>query len=380
MATFTPRRAASAGLCLLGAGLLPGTATADFIHDDDVIITFSLCIGNDCVNGENFGFDTLRLKENNLRIHFDDTSNSASFPSNDWRIVVNDSANGGADYFAIEDSTAGRQVFRVDAGAPANSLYVDGQGDVGLNTSTPATELHIADGDTPTVRLEQNGSSGFTPQTWDMAGNETNFFIRDVTNGSTLPFRIQPGAPTSSVYIANDGQIGMGAATNPDAPLEVRTTGGNIGTGNAVLKLVNVAGATGFQLDPLDDGTFWNATALDNDTFRISRSGTGAVELSLASSGDLTIRGSITTGGPTCAGGCDRVFAEDYDLPSIGEHASLMLQKGHLPAVGPTEPLKPVNLSEQMGNMLNELEKAHIYIAQLHERIEQLEAVIKNRE
>ena len=35
-----------------------------------------------------------------------------------------------------------------------------------------------------------------------MAGNETNFFIRDVTNGSKLPFRIRPGAPTSSIDVA----------------------------------------------------------------------------------------------------------------------------------------------------------------------------------
>ena len=38
-----------------------------------------------------FGFDTIVLKENNLRIFFDDTSTSASFPRNDWRIIANDS-------------------------------------------------------------------------------------------------------------------------------------------------------------------------------------------------------------------------------------------------------------------------------------------------
>ena len=64
------------------------------------------------------------------------------------------------------------------AGAGNNALYVDAQGDVGLNTSNPVVELHISDGDTPTMRLEQSGASGWTPQTWDIAGNETNFFIR----------------------------------------------------------------------------------------------------------------------------------------------------------------------------------------------------------
>ena len=74
-------------------------------------------------------------------------------------------------------------------------------GQVGFGTASPAVSLHAANGNTPTLRLEQNGTSGFTPQTWDVAGNETNFFIRDATNGSTLPFRINPSSATSSLYI-----------------------------------------------------------------------------------------------------------------------------------------------------------------------------------
>jgi len=68
-----------------------------------------------------------------------------------------------------------------------------------VGTSKPVVEMHLVDGNTPTLRLEQNGSSGFTPQTWDLAGNEANFFVRDVTNGSKLPFKIIPGAPDNSV-------------------------------------------------------------------------------------------------------------------------------------------------------------------------------------
>ena len=60
---------------------------ADNVIRDDLIVDGSACVGFDCVNGESFGFDTMRLKENNLRLHFQDTSSSASFPSNDWRIM-----------------------------------------------------------------------------------------------------------------------------------------------------------------------------------------------------------------------------------------------------------------------------------------------------
>ena len=191
---------------------------------DDLIVTMSLCVGFDCVNGESFGFDTIRLKENNLRIHFQDTSNSASFPTNDWRIIINDSSNGGASYYAIEDSNAGRKPFTIEASAPSNSLYVDDGGRVGFGTSTPVVDLHLKTGNTPTLRLEQDGSSGFTPQTWDVASNEANFFIRDATNGSTLPFRIRPGAPTSSIDIASSGKVGIGT----DSPTQNLHVEGNL--------------------------------------------------------------------------------------------------------------------------------------------------------
>ncbi|RMH15511.1 MAG: hypothetical protein D6696_20475, partial [Acidobacteria bacterium] len=161
----------------------PPVPTKDFVINDDLIVDGSACIGFDCVNGEVFSFDTIRLKENNLRIKFDDTSVAASFPSNDWQLTANESANGGASKFSIEDVTGGRTPFTVEANARSHSLYVDDGGRIGNRTATPSVEIHTIDGDTPTLRLQQDGSSGFEPQTWDVAGNETNFFIRDVTNG-----------------------------------------------------------------------------------------------------------------------------------------------------------------------------------------------------
>ncbi len=196
--------------------------TADICYVDDLIVDGSLCVGFDCTCNYSFGFDTIVLKENNLRIFFDDTSSSGSFPRNDWRIVINDSASGGASYFGVEDSTAGRRVFTLEAGAPTHSLYVDDGGRVGFGTSTPVTDLHVKSGNTPTLRLEQDGSSGFSPQTFDVAGNETNFFIRDATNGSTLPFRIQPDAPSNVLTLKSDGKIGMGT-WGPSYPVHLLT-------------------------------------------------------------------------------------------------------------------------------------------------------------
>jgi hypothetical protein len=193
-------------------------ASPDDVIPDDLIVQGSACVGLDCVNGEVFGFDTIRLKENNTRIQFDDTS-AAGFPLNNWQIRANSSAAGGASFLAFLDqgatgnSETGTILFEVDAGAPANSLKVASNGKIGLRTATPVLDIHANTSDTPAMRLEQNNSGGFSAQVWDVAGNEANFFVRDVTGGSRLPFRIRPGAPTSSIDISATGDVGIGTAS-----------------------------------------------------------------------------------------------------------------------------------------------------------------------
>jgi len=236
------------------------SSTFDQVIADDLIVQMSACIGNDCVNNENFGFDTLRLKENNLRIHFDDTSNSGSFPYNDWRITINDSANGGASYFRVDDATNNKSPFTIEANAGTNTLYVDSTSRVGIGTSTPVVKLHVTHGDTPALRLEQNNSLGWTPQTWDVAGNETNFFIRDVTHSSHLPFRIKPSAPENSLFIAADGSVGLGTEA-PDYPFEVKRTG----TGAQMV----ATRTDGAQLEFSASGSYGIAGTRTNHPFRL---------------------------------------------------------------------------------------------------------------
>lgn len=217
-------------------GVFPVRATDNSSMEDaqvftqDVIAQGSLCVGIDCTTSESFGFDTERFKENNLRIHFNDTSASASFPGNDWRITINDSDNGGANYFGIDDATAGTRPFTISAGAGNNAIYVKNNGDVGLGTASPVVELQVTDGDTPTLRLEQNGANGWTPQTWDVAGNETNFFVRDVNNSSNLIFRLRAGAPANSIFVQNNGRVGLGTET-PSEALHLKSGNARIESG-----------------------------------------------------------------------------------------------------------------------------------------------------
>ena len=211
----------------------------DEVIYDDLIVDGSLCVGNDCYSGYAFGFDTIVLMENNLRIYFDDTSNTSSFPNNDWRIVINDTTDGGGAYFAIQDTSGGKTPFTIEADAKTNSLYVDDDGQVGIGTSGPVFELHIREGDTPTVRLHQDTSYGWPEQIWDVGGNETSFFIRDGTHAARLPFRIEPETPSSTLCLKSDGKVGIGT-WSPGYSLELETTGED-----AVFAIERTSGATG---------------------------------------------------------------------------------------------------------------------------------------
>lgn len=277
-------------------------AQADIVHLDDVIIDGSNCVGFDCVNGENFSFDTIRLKENNLRIHFEDTSTSSSFPTTDWRLRANESANGGASEFAIDDASAGTTPFAIEANAPNNAFYISDAGDAGFGTSSPVVDLHAVDGNTPTLRLEQNGSAGFSPQIWDLAGNEANFFVRDVTNGSALPFRIEPGTAENTLYLDSQERVGVGTNA-PDSTLHVRRTDGSAkihieetieSNFQEILELTH----NGFPLFSLTDSSesdSWQLrlSARGGSAFEITKTGTGGPEFYVTEVGNATFTGEV---------------------------------------------------------------------------------------
>jgi len=166
---------------ILSALLCSPSLIADQVINDDLITTFSSCIGQDCVNGETFGFDSLRLKENNLRIHFYDTSMSASFPSNDWRITINDSSNGGENYFSIDDATGDKQVFKVSndgtvaMGAALNSTFLlSTSGDLSIQgTMSDSSDINLKENITPVNKTQVLQKIKTLPiSTWNYKANQ----------------------------------------------------------------------------------------------------------------------------------------------------------------------------------------------------------------
>ena len=270
-------------------------------------------------------------------------------------IAVGSQANfigdGGLHSIALGYFASARGQYAIAVGADifdGNFIGADAQGDdsivIGTNASDAGFDGAILVG-RDTLATEADQVILKSADTFTILGNG------DVGIGTAAPagnLDVDSGASDTTLLL-----------TNTSAVWEIKSD-----AGNGKMTFTNkTTGTIPFKFSPNAVGGLLRVGIVTNDQVDIK--------------GDLVTTGTLTTGGPTCGGGCDAVFGADYDLPSIEEHAAQMFANKHLPAVGPTIPLAPVNVSEKMGDMLNELEKAHIYIAQQETRLNQQSAELK---
>jgi hypothetical protein len=348
-------------------------------HAGDVTITGDLCVGSsECATGYSPNWDLEVINTGNSAIRM---TNDTTTPNRAWYIWVSDTQ------FNIEDATGGiDQVLVLNEGAPDNSIYVDSGGDLGLRTIPAAlVDLHLMGPDANAlIRLEETSTGSYGDI---YSGNGyMGFGHYDSTNGYTEPFRIWKGAPENSLSVNAAGRVGLGVAS-PNAGLHMYR---NDGLARVIVHEGNAVSALRTQFHMINNGPVntqhdtgnatWRQQFQDN-AYTLTKNDTGGNEMTIiAGSGDVTIRGSLFTGGPSCGSGCDAVLSPDFTVESIEDHASVMWSAGFLPAIGSTVPDEPINLTEKMGGVLNELEKAHIYIEQLHKRLAEQEALREAQE
>jgi hypothetical protein len=293
--------AQSGGFRVLGGMIVSDAAggteiVPQFLIAEDLYVQGRACIGTECVNAESLT-TTLRLKELNTRILFEDTSVPGSgVPANDWQITVNDATSLGLDKFSIDDVTGATTPFTIEAGADTNALYVDANGRLGLRTATPVRDLHLNAGDTPGLRLEQIGGV-FLPYAWDVRANELAFTVNDVNQGTT-PLRIQNAA--STFLDIGAGGVGIGRSSSAaslhvsrsdgSTQVLVENTAGPVQT-RRLLDLQNNGGVR-MRLSDNSTGTVWAYQNIASE-FLIDANG-GANEFLLTTAGNLTISGTLS--------------------------------------------------------------------------------------
>ena len=200
-------------------------------------------------------------------------------------------------------------------------------------------------GDTPSIRLDQDTSSGWTAQVWDIAGNESNFFIRDTTGGSKLPFRIQPGTPTNTITLKSDGKVGIGT-WSPAYKVDVETTGEN-----AAMVVNRTDGATNFINATTDYGQFGT---VNNFAVRILVNATWKTRFNTDNSLTMASGATCTAGGVWT--NASSLALKENITPLSAEKAASALQE-----------LKPVNYNYKA-------DKAEKYVGFIAEEVPELVA------
>ncbi|GLT12613.1 hypothetical protein GCM10007928_48460 [Sulfitobacter porphyrae] len=350
------------------------------------------CIGPACDGSEPFEQGPLRLKWSEPDILFEDSSSTSGISSNDWRLVINDSST---TKFAVQDIDGGTFPFTIEGGVPTNTLVLETSGKIGMGTVNPLTQLHIVDGDSPTLRLQQDGSEALPQQAWDVGGNETTFFVRDVNNSNQMPFKILPGADTNSFVIADNGKIGLGT-TLPEELLHIRSNA--INTDAFALFDANGAGSdaafrlrqngvtpTTWEFRNQQDSGRLNVgiaggntplkidNAANNNLMRLGRNGLP---------GEVNITGTLVVNN-TQLNVPDYVFADDYALRPLSEVQTFIDANSHLPDVPSAADIaaKGVDMTEMQMILLKKVEELTLYtleqdavIATLKEKAAQSDA------
>jgi len=177
----------------------------------------------------------------------------------------------------------------------------------------------------------------------------------------------------------------MGTAS-PEGPLHISRTGHVIpilqSSDNNAVQLRLRTNSTNRRIIAVDANNNLETQIVLSDDGAVWFLGAGGSPNAIIDGTGIQVNGAITLNGSQIHP--DYVFSPSYQLETIPEHGEYMWSNRHLPAVGAQtlnaegEPI--LNVGTKTLGLLEELEKAHIYIEQLHKKLEALEKRIDGLE
>jgi hypothetical protein len=229
-----------------------------------------------------------------------------------WILFTNTNDN-----FYLRDATGSTNPFVVSTTAPNSSFVIAADGDVGVGIASPGYDLHVlssAGNGNVTSRLECDDANCTAIQSYE---NDARVWGIGVNAGDDLQIRdntgtanvviIEDGASANSLYIEDDGDVGIGAVTNPSQALEVN---GNVLADNVRLnaydygELYEDTGSPGTTIDVATAGNFYgwvSATSGDLNNITADIADATADHLTIATDGAYAITASLAFSGTVSA-------------------------------------------------------------------------------
>lgn len=225
------------------------------------------------------------------------------------RIRINNSAQAQSWYvkntntgrFEISENSGNDNAFTIEPGTQPNALHLNGI-TVGMGTDSPQDLLHInSPGNAARIRLQN------TVNTYQLATGETSGFR--ITENGTTQFQIMPGAPTNSMRITSDGNVGLGTnspqhtvhAVSNGGLAQIRVTETNGSNGLTMFAIEN-SGHPRFRLRNSSLNSNWDfrtAGSGSSEQFQITNisDGQSNFPFRLFKNGDLEVEGDVTANG-----------------------------------------------------------------------------------
>lgn len=290
----------------------------------------------------------------------------------------------------VADRINDAEPFIIFWGARDRGLVLGSEG-VGFGVVVPDAALHLLHGGDEdgrvALRFERDGSSGWTPQTWDVGlAADGGLVLRDATDGERVPFQVVPGAETNTLVVADQTRVGIGTAA-PTAALHVAAdeaarvfveNTSETAAPRVMAELTNLGEPIVRMRNSLAPAA-WDLGALDDGSFRVSYGGSGLLELVLSDSGDLTVTGDVfsnTCNGSPCAP--DYVFDDGYPLMPLADVERFVEKERHLPGVPSAEELAgPRSLGKMQMKLLEKVEELTLHTIRQQKEIKALRAELR---
>ena len=284
-----------------------------------------------------------------------------------------------------------------DTTNPANwaprSLHLLPNGNVGIGTAIPAETLDVRGN----IQIKNPLPIGVAGELVFPHGSMNNWGLRWRAHdtGASMVKMILDAKHNSASWaekftIQSDGNVGIGTAS-PAVKLQIESNFSG-GGGTMIIKNADSNGhgaidfhdSNGIVVGNIGWRPDWDAFTINDlhgkNTVMNTAGNVGIGTTSPA--GKLDVNGAIyQRGGQLHA---DYVFESDYNLESIREHADFMWKNKHLAAIPKAKVdengMEIVEVGSHRKGIVEELEKAHIYISQLKDENEAIKEHNQNLE